>query len=251
MTSIFMLLFERMHALHGFENTLTGLKRYLERERMEMLADRILEFDPGDHRQYCPPFPGPDPGFNFTDDWGTQQALIIRPSLWRDFFQPRYTRLFSAMHAAGWHVWMHSCGKVNAILENLLEAGVNVVNLQQPRALDICAVGRQFRGRLCFKSLCDIQHTLPFQSPSHDRSRSPLAASGMGCTPGRFCPVRLRRWASHRRNLPPRHQKNHARSLSPGRPLESPLTSLHREPPNPLLTYRQRIAALAKAKLEF
>ncbi len=60
---------------------------------------------------------------------------------------------------------MHSCGKVNAILEDLIEAGVNVVNLQQPRALDIAAVGEQFRGRLCFESLCDIQHTLPFKSP--------------------------------------------------------------------------------------
>jgi hypothetical protein len=34
-TGIFMLLFERMHALHGFEATLTDL--YLERERIEAL----------------------------------------------------------------------------------------------------------------------------------------------------------------------------------------------------------------------
>jgi len=35
-TGIFMLLFERMHALHGFQNTLTDL--YLEREQIEILA---------------------------------------------------------------------------------------------------------------------------------------------------------------------------------------------------------------------
>ena len=163
MTSIFMLLFERMHSLHGFENTLTDL--ILERERMEMLADRIVAFDLAIIANISSRFPGMIHGFNFTDDWGTQQALIIRPDLWQDFFKPRYTRLFAAMHTAGWHVWMHSCGKVNAILEDLIEAGVNVVNLQQPRALDIAAVGRQFRGRLCFESLCDIQHTLPFKSP--------------------------------------------------------------------------------------
>ena len=38
-TGIFMLLFERMYALRGFENTLTDL--YLEKENIEMLADRI------------------------------------------------------------------------------------------------------------------------------------------------------------------------------------------------------------------
>lgn len=163
MTSIFMLLFERMHSLHGFENTLTDL--ILERERVEMLADRIVDFDLAIIANISRRFPGMIHGFNFTDDWGTQQALIIRPDLWRDFFKPRYTRLFAAIHAAGWHVWMHSCGKVNAILGDLIEAGVNVVNLQQPRALDISAVGKQFRGRLCFESLCDIQHTLPFKNP--------------------------------------------------------------------------------------
>jgi hypothetical protein len=42
-TSIFMLLFERMHALRGFQNTLEDL--YLETERVERLADRIIEFD--------------------------------------------------------------------------------------------------------------------------------------------------------------------------------------------------------------
>ena len=184
MTSIFMLLFERMHALHGFENTLTGL--ILERERMEMLADRILEFDLAIIANIARRFPGQIHGFNFTDDWGTQQALIVRPSLWRDFFQQRYTRLFAAMHANGWHVWMHSCGKVNAILENLLEAGVNVVNLQQPRALDISAVGRQFRGRLCFESLCDIQHTLPFKSPSEIEAEARLLLAEWAAPEGGF-----------------------------------------------------------------
>jgi uroporphyrinogen decarboxylase len=161
-TGIFMLLFERMHSLHGFENTLTDL--VLERERMELLADRIVEFDLRMIENISSRFPGQIHGLNFSDDWGTQQALIIRPGLWKDFFQPRYARLFAAMHTAGWHVWMHSCGKVNVILEGLIEAGVDAVNLQQPRALGIETVGAQFRGRLCFESLCDIQHTLPFKS---------------------------------------------------------------------------------------
>jgi hypothetical protein len=160
-TSIFMLLFERMHSLHGFENTLADL--YVERERIEMLADRIVEFDLGIIRNIHARFPGRIHGFTFTDDWGTELATFINPKLWDEFFKPRYKRIFDAAHGYGWHVWMHSCGKVNAIIESLISIGVNVINLQQPCALGIEDVGRAFRGRICFESLCDIQATLPWK----------------------------------------------------------------------------------------
>ena len=170
-TGIFMLLFERMHALHGFENTLADL--YLERERIETLADQIVEFDLGIIRNIAGRFPGRVHGFSFTDDWGTQQNVFIKPQLWDDFFKPRYRRIFDAAHEAGWHVWMHSCGKINAIIESLIEVGLDVINLQQPRALGIEEIGQRFRGRICFESLCDIQHTLPFEGAKeiHDEAR--------------------------------------------------------------------------------
>ena len=160
-TGIFMLLFERMHSLRGFENTLTDL--YLERERIEMLADRIVEFNLGIIDNISHRFPDRIHGFSFSDDWGTQQNLFIRPDLWDEFFKPRYMQIFDAAHAQGWHVWMHTCGKVNAIIDSLIEIGLDVINLQQPRALGIEDIGQQFRGRICFESLCDIQHTLPFK----------------------------------------------------------------------------------------
>ena len=169
-TGIFMLLFERMHALHGFEATLTDL--YLERERIEALADRIVEFDLGIIENISRRFGDRIHGFSFTDDWGTQQAVFVRPALWDQFFKPRYKVLFDAIHAAGWHVWMHSCGKVNDYIEGLIEIGLDAINLQQPRALGIEEIGRRYRGRICFESLCDIQHTLPFKSPDEIREEA-------------------------------------------------------------------------------
>jgi len=171
-TGIFMLLFERMHALHGFENTLADL--YLEREKIEMLADRIVEFNLGIIENIHRRFPGAIHGFNFSDDWGTEQATFISPQLWDEFFKPRYKRMFDAIHAAGWHVWMHSCGKVNAILESLIEIGLDVINLQQPTVLGIEEIGRRFRGHICFESLCDIQHTLPFKGAEKIREEARL-----------------------------------------------------------------------------
>ena len=156
---IFMVLFERMHTLHGFENTLVDL--YADLLAMEALADRIVDVHVTFVREVARRFPGRVDGWGMTDDWGTQQNAFIGYDLWMDFFCPRYKRIFDAMHAAGCDVSVHSCGKVNVIIEGYIHAGVNSVNLQQPRALGIEAVGQRYRGRIAFESLADIQATLP------------------------------------------------------------------------------------------
>jgi len=158
-TSIFMILWERMHSLHGFENTMVDLMD--DRPDIHDLADRILEFDLAVVRNLRRLAGDRIQGFSFTEDWGTELDVHLAPALWERFFLPRYRRLFGAIHDAGWHVWMHSCGKVNRYLPGLIEAGVDVLNLQQPLTTGIEEVGRRFAGRVCFESLCDIQKTLP------------------------------------------------------------------------------------------
>jgi uroporphyrinogen-III decarboxylase len=183
-TGIFMLLFEQMHTLHGFQNTLLDL--HLDREGMEMLADRIVDFNLGIIDNISGRFPTSIHGLTFSDDWGTEQATFISPHLWDEFFRPRYKRLFDAMHGAGWHVWMHSCGKVNAILEALIDIGLDVINLQQPTALGIEEIGEEFRGRICFESLCDIQHTLPFKGAEEIREEARLLLRTWAAPDGGF-----------------------------------------------------------------
>lgn len=160
LTEIWQLLFERMYMLRGFDNLLTDL--YLERENVEALADRIVAFNVAVIENIASRFPGQIHGFSFTDDWGTELSTFIRPALWAEFFLPRYARIIAAVKRAGWHVWMHSCGKINAIIGPLIDIGVDVLNLQQPRVLGIEDVGSRFAGKVCFSTTCDIQHTLPF-----------------------------------------------------------------------------------------
>ena len=162
---IFMVLFERMHALHGFENVLVAL--YEDRPGIEALADRIADVHVGFVREVARRFPGRVNGWTMSDDWGTQQAAFIGFDLWMDLFFPRYKRIFDAMHEAGCDVWVHSCGKVNEIIEGYVRAGVDVVNLQQPRALGIEEIGSRYRERITFQGLADIQATLP----TGDRAR--------------------------------------------------------------------------------
>lgn len=158
-TGIFMILFERMHSLAGFENVLVGL--LADPEGSAGLADRILDAQITLVRQYQERFGSRLHSFSMTEDWGTQQAAFIDMSLWNEFFLPRYRKLFSIMHEGGQDVWVHSCGKVNEVVGGLIEAGADAVNLQQPRALGIEEMGSRYRGKITFESLSDIQATLP------------------------------------------------------------------------------------------
>jgi len=161
LTDIFMVLFERMHSLRGFQNLLTDL--LLEQEKVGDLADRIVEIHERIIENLSRRFPGMIHGIIFTDDWGTEENLMISPELWIEFFQPRYRKIFDACKNAGWHVWLHSCGKINEIIGDLIDVGVDVLNLQQPTVLGIEEIGRKYSGKVCFLSLCDIQKTLPFK----------------------------------------------------------------------------------------
>jgi hypothetical protein len=165
---IFMILFERMHSLAGFENVLMGL--LADPGSTAALADKILDTQITIVRQYQERYGLRLHSFSMSEDWGTQQAAFVSMDVWRGFFLPRYTRLFAAMHEGGQDVWVHSCGKVNEVIEGLIEAGCDVVNLQQPRALGIEEIGRRYRGRITFESLADIQATLPTGDPARIRA---------------------------------------------------------------------------------
>lgn len=160
-TSIFMVFFERLHSLRGFQNLLLDL--YVEQEKISDLADRIAEIQVGIIENISRRFPGMIQGIGFTDDWGSEQDTFISPELWNEFIRPRYQKIFDACKSAGWHVWLHSCGKINKIIGDIIDVGADVLNLQQPTVLGIREIGEEFAGKVCFQSLCDIQKTLPFK----------------------------------------------------------------------------------------
>ena len=151
--------FEQLHFLHGFTESLADL--YLNPSLIEDILDIILDFQVNLIKNYCSRFPGKIHGITTTDDWGTQQAIFISVPMWQKFFQPRYKKLIDTAHDSGMHFWLHSCGRVNDLIPEFIKLGLDVINLQQPRALGIEQIGKHFRGKICFETLVDIQSTLP------------------------------------------------------------------------------------------
>ena len=92
----------------------------------------------------------------FGDDWGTQQGLMISLDQWRSLFRPRYAAQFERVRRAGKKVWFHSCGNVHAIIGDLIDIGVDVVELLQPDVMGIERLAADFGGSVCF--CCSIDH---------------------------------------------------------------------------------------------
>ncbi len=98
----------------------------------------------------------------FGDDWGQQRGLQMGPRLWRRFIYPVLKRTYAAVRQAGKYVFIHSCGDVDELFDELIEIGVNCFNPFQPEVMDIHALMDQYRGRLAFHGGLSTQRTLPY-----------------------------------------------------------------------------------------
>ncbi|MFC1600968.1 uroporphyrinogen decarboxylase family protein [Candidatus Sumerlaeota bacterium] len=100
----------------------------------------------------------------FGDDWGQQAGLQMGPELWREFIAPVLERMYGAVREAGKYVFIHSCGDVDELFDDLIELGVNCFNPFQPEVMDVAALLETYRGRLTFHGGLSTQRTLPYGS---------------------------------------------------------------------------------------
>lgn len=97
----------------------------------------------------------------FGDDWGQQRGLQMGPKLWREFIKPVLARMYAVVRRAGKYVFIHSCGDVDELFDDLIEIGLNCFNPFQPEVMDTLALLERYRGRLTFHGGLSVQRTLP------------------------------------------------------------------------------------------
>ncbi len=73
-------------------------------------------------------------GLFLADDFGCTRGLLFSPAMWRDIFQPLYARLATFLHAEKISLWLHSCGDVRALMPDLVDAGLDVLQPLQVAA---------------------------------------------------------------------------------------------------------------------
>jgi hypothetical protein len=153
-------LIERLHMLHGFEQTLIDLHRCPE--KIEKLLDMITDFKVSMIRNLHRRFGNRVHGLFFTDDWGSQQGTFISRGKFRRYFKPRYEKLVRAVHDGNQHFIFHSCGRITEFIPDFIDLRMDVLNFLQPRILPFEEVGKRFAGKICFLVSADVQSTLPW-----------------------------------------------------------------------------------------
>ncbi len=105
--------------------------------------------------------------FGIGDDLGSQRGLLISPKTWREFFKPRLKRIIDAVKNTNNETafFFHSDGKIDEIIPDLIEVGVNILNPIQPEVMDPAKIKKDFGKDLIFFGGISVQQTLPFGKP--------------------------------------------------------------------------------------
>ncbi len=102
-------------------------------------------------------------------DFGAQHGLLISPDCYREFYKPYHTKFNNWVHEnTSWKVFFHTCGSIVDILDDLIEAGVDVINPVQFTAakMDLASLKARYGDHLVFwGGGVDPQKTLPFGTP--------------------------------------------------------------------------------------
>ena len=100
------------------------------------------------------------------DDLGMQHALLCSPACFREVLKPFYQELAEAIHREGMYFFVHSCGLVHDIIGDLIEAGVDVLQFDQPELSGSQVLAEEFGDRVTIYSPVDIQKIMPTNDPA-------------------------------------------------------------------------------------
>jgi uroporphyrinogen-III decarboxylase len=104
-----------------------------------------------------------------TDDFGTQQSLLLSVKMFRDLILPYYKRGLDWVHQnTKMKVLMHTDGAIFPLIPSLIEMGVDILNPVQVNAqgMDPVKLKQTFGDQLSFwGGAADCQQTLPFGRP--------------------------------------------------------------------------------------
>jgi uroporphyrinogen decarboxylase len=102
------------------------------------------------------------------DDVGTQRGMLMSVRMWRGWLKPRLQRVIAAAREVRPDVlvFYHSDGNMAAIIPDLIEIGVDILNPVQPECMDPAELKRLYGDRLSFWGLIGTQRLLPFGTPA-------------------------------------------------------------------------------------
>jgi hypothetical protein len=107
-------------------------------------------------------------------DFGTQNGPFISPRSYRELYKPFHVRVNDWIHThTTWKTFIHSCGSIWRLLDDMMDAGFDILNPVQTSAalMDPQALKATYGQRLTFwGGGIDTQQVLPFGTPEGIRA---------------------------------------------------------------------------------
>jgi hypothetical protein len=119
-------------------------------------------------------------------DFGAQNGPFISPALYRALFMPFHRRVNDWIHShTHWKTFIHSCGSIWRLMDDMVEAGFDIFNPVQTSAaqMDPVALKAKYGERVTFwGGGIDTQRVLPFGTPDEIRAmvRERMGVFGRG-----------------------------------------------------------------------
>jgi len=182
LAKIGMLLFERAWSLRSMENLLMDF--FVNEEFVDNLFSKITDYNLSiitEALKY------PVDGFYFGDDYGQQNGLIMGRELWCKFIMPHLKRTFAPVKEKGLPVFLHSCGNISDILEDLIDVGLDGYQTVQPEIYDLHLLKEKFGDVLTFYGAVSTQQFLPFARPDAVQAKITETIGILGKNGGYIC----------------------------------------------------------------
>ena len=149
----------RLLYIRGYENLTYDMAD--DDPRLHRLIDMVEEFNAGVVSRYL------DLGvemMSYPEDLGMQVGPMLSPEHFRKYMKPVYQRLIEPARQAGCMIHMHSDGDIRDLVWDLIDGGVEIVNLQD-LVNGIDWIRGNLKGRVCIDLDVDRQKVVRFGTP--------------------------------------------------------------------------------------
>lgn len=161
-------LFEMAWGMRGMEQFLKDM--VINKDFVHALMRRITDIQIRRAENYLSQVGDYIEIFRCSDDLGTQNSLMMSPMMYREQIKPYHVEYFSRIHELSRaKIMFHCCGSIYPLLEDLIEAGVDIINPVQVSCAnmsDTAKLKAEFGDRLSFCGGIDSQHITPKGAPA-------------------------------------------------------------------------------------
>ncbi len=107
------------------------------------------------------------------DDVANQQAPMFNMPTWRNLIHSRWAKIWQRVHEINpdAKIWYHTDGNCIDLVDDMVAAGLDILNPIQPECLDIDAIRKKYGKRLSFDGGMGTQSTMPWGTPDDVRAR--------------------------------------------------------------------------------